>query len=148
MSEFWIEGPGDGWQAARRQTFAQRRLVYWAIVIAFLALLTLAVRGQPHWVALVLGAGLIPVAADVTCYYYGILLVYGFLWERARWAGLGLVCLSIFTLAMVGVFPGDEERYAAISAGVVLYVFAVTAGFAWEARQRPAAQPSMPSVIP
>ena len=130
MGEFWVDGPGDAWQAVRYQAFERRKLLYWIVTAVFIVLLALAVRQQPYWVALILGVGLIPILADLSCYYYGILLVYGLLWDRYPWAGVGIVALSVFTLSVSGL-PTAEMTYAAISAGVVLYVFAVTAGVAW-----------------
>lgn len=133
LRDYWIDGPGDAWLAVRQRTFDERRTAYWAIVATFVVLLALALRGEPSWVALVLGVGLIPILADITCYYYGILLVYAFLWERDPWIGIGLVALSAFSLAILGVFSLNEDRFAAISAAVVIYVFAVTARVAWVA---------------
>ena len=133
LSEFWIDGPGDVWQAVRDRAFAERRWIYWGVVAAFVVLLGLAVRNQPYWVSLVLGVGLIPMLADITCYYYGILLVYGFLWDRYPWTGVGLVALSTLSLLVLGVWSSPETRYTLISCGVIAYVFAVTA---WVATQR------------
>jgi hypothetical protein len=131
LRAYWIEGPGDAWLAARGRLFEERKILYWVIVAAFLGLLAFAVRGQPYWVALVLSVGLIPMLADITCYYYGILLAYGFLWDRRPWVGVGLVALSAFSLMTIGMFSANEDRCAAISAAVVAYVFAVTARYAY-----------------
>jgi hypothetical protein len=138
LQEYWIKGPGDTWQSVRRRTFEERRAVYWMVVLAFMALLVIAVRRQPYWVALVLGAGLIPIAADITCYYYGILLVYAFLVDRYPWTGVALVGLSAFTLLTTALSSSDEVRYAAISLAVVLFVFVVTGWIAW--LERPTAR--------
>lgn len=131
LRDFWIEGPGDAWLASRSRTFDERRGLYWAIVVTFLGLLAFAVRGQPYWVALVLGAGVIPILADITCYYYGILLVYAFLWERHPGIGIGLVAVSAISLLTLGIWSLEEDRYAAVSAAIVVYVFGVTAWVAW-----------------
>lgn len=145
LGAFWVDGPGDAWQAVRHQAFEQRKVVYWIVTAAFIVVLALAVRQQPYWVALILGVGLIPILADLSCYYYGILLVYGLLWERYPWAGVGLVALSLFTLSVSGLST-SELTYAAVSAGVVLYVFAVTGAVAWSnvaaRRQLVAAEPA------
>ena len=144
LSRYWLDHPGDAWQAVRNTTFEERRVLYWAIVAVFLALLALAVRGQPYWTALVLGVGLIPMVSDITCYYYGILLVYGLLSDRYPWIGVGLAGLSAFTL-MASTLSPEEFRYTVISLGIVLYVFVVTAGVAWSTR---ASQPEEHVVSP
>ena len=134
LSAFWVDTPGDAWQTLRARAFRDRRVLYWAVVLVFLALLAAAVRNQPYWIALVLGVGLIPMVADITCYYYGILLVYGFLTDRYPWIGAGLLGLSAFTLMAAPLADTEEVRYTVISLGIVLYVFTVTAAVAWSGR--------------
>lgn len=134
LSAYWVDSPGDAWQTVRARTFRERRVLYWTVVLAFVALLAAAVRGQPYWVALVLGVGLIPMVSDITCYYYGILLVYGFLSDRYPWIGAGLLGLSAFTLAASPLWPVEEVRYTVISLGILLYVFMVTGAVAWSGR--------------
>jgi hypothetical protein len=130
VGEFWVDGPGDAWESLHHQAFERRKAVYWIAAALFVVLLTLAVRQQPYWVALILGVGLIPILADLSCYYYGILLVYGLLWDRYPWAGVGVVALSVFTLCASSLST-SEMTYTVISAGVIVYVFVVTAGVAW-----------------
>jgi hypothetical protein len=134
LRDYWVDTPGDAWQIVRHQTFQQRRFLFWGLVAGFLALLSLAVRDQPYWIALILGVGLIPVVSDIACYYYGILLVYGLLWDRYPWAGVGLTALSVFTLFAGELSRTEEIRYIVISAGILVYVFSVTAGIAWSNR--------------
>jgi hypothetical protein len=131
LRDFWLEGPGDAWQTARRQVFEARRWLYWSLILAFIVVLALAVRRQPYWVALILGVGLIPIAADITCYYYGMLLAYGLLSDRRPWIGVALLSLSALTCLVTALWPADEDRYAAISLLVVVFVFGVTAWMAW-----------------
>jgi hypothetical protein len=131
LSTYYLDNPGDVWQAARARAFSERRVVYWMLVVAFVVLLAAAVRGEQQWVALVLGIGLIPIATDITCYYYGILLAYAFLWPRHQWIGVALLALSTFSCGVVGVFSAEDVRYAAISLGVVVFVFGVTGRLAW-----------------
>lgn len=129
--DFYLDSPGDTWQAARHRAFSERRILYWVIALGYLALLAGAVRGQPEWVSLVLGLGLIPILTNITCYYYGIFLAYAFLWPRQPWIGIGLCALSAYTCLVVAVLPTEEDVYAAISLGLVVYVFAVTGRLAW-----------------
>jgi hypothetical protein len=147
LRDFWVDSPGDAWQIVRHQTFERRQFLFWGLVLAFLALLALAVRDQPYWIAVVLGVGLIPIVSDIACYYYGILLVYGLLWERYPWAAVGLTALSVFTLFAGELASSEEIRYTIISAGIVCYVFSVTAAIAWSnlaaRRQRLIGQPAV-----
>ena len=131
LRDYWLDGPGDAWQAARRSVFEQRRPLDRVLVALFAGLLALAVRGQPDWIALVLGIGLIPIAADITCYYYGILLAYAFLSDRRPWIGVALCSLSAATCLAAALLDADEETYFVCSLLVVAFVFGVTA---WLAR--------------
>jgi hypothetical protein len=146
LSAFWVDTPGDAWQAARDRAFQERRIAYWFTVLAFLALLAVAVRGQPYWTALVLGVGFIPMVADITCYYYGILLVYAFLSDRYPSIGVGLLAFSAFTLVVAPLTDTEELRYTIISLGLVLYVFAATAVVAWSRRGAVQRQKGVPQV--
>jgi hypothetical protein len=134
LRDYWLDGPGDAWQAARHTTFQRRQAVYWLIVLAFVVSLARAVRREPVWAAMVLGIGLVPVAADITCYYYGILLAYAFLAQRRPWIGVGLATLAALTCVAAAIWEADEDKYAAISVLVVLYVCSVTGWIAWGER--------------
>jgi hypothetical protein len=115
------------WKDARRATFAERRWIWGGLVAAFAVLLAFALRGEPAWMAAVLGVGLIPVATELTCYYYSILLAYGLLWSEEDWTGAALAALSTVTSLIPTVTSWDDVRYTAMSAAVILFVFAVTA---------------------
>ena len=58
---------------------------------------------QPEWVAAVLGVGLVPVATELTSYYYAMLLVFAFLWPRRPEIGVALCTLSAVTLGIAAV---------------------------------------------
>lgn len=131
LGSYWLDNPGDTWQAARQRVFEERRLYYWLVAVAFLALLSKSVQGQPEWVSLILGIGTIPMFTNVTCYYYGILLAYGFLWPRRPSVGVALCALAAYTCLVAALLPSDEDRYVAISAGIVVFTFAATAAVAW-----------------
>ncbi len=110
------------WRAARARVLSERRLVLLAAVIALIALLALAVRRQPDWVAAVLGVGLIPVLGDVSCYYYSVLLAFGFIAMAHPPVGIALVGLAALTW-WIQAFPWlNDTRYAAVSAAVLAFV--------------------------
>ena len=115
------------WKDARRRTFAERRWGWIGLVAAFAVLLAVAARGRPVWVAAVLGVGLIPVATELTCYYYSVLLAYGLLWREEDLIGAGLAALAAVTCMIPAVTSWDDVRYTAMSAAVLIFVVAATA---------------------
>jgi hypothetical protein len=114
------------WRDARRARFGERVWLYCTIVIAFLALLTLAVRNQPLWVAGALGVGLIPIAFELTNYYYAILLAYGLLSELKLEIGAGLCGVAALSWAIVDLWQWQDEIMVWCSAMVVAFVIACT----------------------
>jgi len=118
------------WQEARRRQFEERRYLFAALVIGFVILLALAVRKQEDWVAAVLGVALIPVATEVLCYYYSVLLVYGLLGARREGLGAALCALAAVT-GLIGKFVWSNDlRFLLISVAVVGFVCAATASVA------------------
>ena len=87
------------WRAARESRGAERIAPYCFLLTGFVILLLFAVRDQPDWVAATLGIGLIPVAFELTNYYYAILLGYGLL--VLRWPGTGPALLGLSALGWV-----------------------------------------------
>ncbi len=118
------------WQEARRRQFEERRYLFAALVFGFVILLALAVRNQEDWVAAVLGVALIPMATEVLCYYYSVLLVYGFLGPRREGLGAALCALAAVT-GLIGKFVwSNDMRYLLISVAVVGFAWAATASVA------------------
>jgi len=113
--------PFGAWKAMRLRVFEQRKVIFYAGIALFLALLTWAVRGKPDWVALALGAGLVPVATELTCYYYSFFLIFGFLWQRQKLIGVGLLSLSAMTCAIAGLRGMEDEQFFFISILVLLF---------------------------
>jgi hypothetical protein len=111
----------EAWRNARRDRFAERTAVYWALFAAFVALLTLAVRDQPDWVAAVLGIGLIPTAFELTNYYYAILLGYGLLIARREIVGAALCGVAALSWAFVERWQWQDEFLTWCSAMVVVF---------------------------
>ena len=90
VGDYWVSSPWDAWKDARRRVFGERRVLYWALVAAYVVLLALAVRREDDWVALVLGVGAIPILSDMASYYFSVLLAFALLWRRLPVAGIGL----------------------------------------------------------
>jgi hypothetical protein len=128
LEPYWVDSPLDSWIAARKRVFEERQVLFWTIVVAFVAILARAVRDQDDWVALALGTGLIPLTTELTSYYYSVLLVFGFLWLRDRWIGVGLCLVAAATglVAAALTTEMEDDIYAVISAVIVLFVLAGT----------------------
>jgi hypothetical protein len=143
----WVDGPWDVWKDARRRVFEHRRVLYYVVIAAFLALLAAACRGQEDWIALTLGVGAIPFFVNLTSYYYGILLVFALLWPRDRLAGVWLSLCAMLTCLAPAVFMEDDDRHMVISLVILLLVVAVAVG-AWRRRRAETATPASISPAP
>jgi hypothetical protein len=139
ISEFWIDSPWDAWKVARRRVFAERRVIYWALVAAFVVLLGAAVKREEDWVALVLGVGAIPILSDLASYYLCVMLAFALLWRRLPSAGIWLTVTLFLTAIIPALFDLDDERYTAISVVYVVFIVTVTGMLALRQRQAVAA---------
>lgn len=110
------------WREARTRLFSERRVLFLGATAVLVGLLAGAVRGQPDWVAAVLGVGLIPVLTEVSCYYYSIFLAFGVIGIRFQPVGVALLALSSLTWAFQRMDWMPDTRYAAISAAVMGFV--------------------------
>jgi hypothetical protein len=125
-----LPDPYEPWKQARRLRFESRRPLFVALVAGYLALLAVSVRGRPAWVALVLGAGLVPVAAELTCYYSAILVAFALLWNRAPPIGFALCGLSALGWLLVDRLLYFDEIFPWIGlASALLAAFA--AAWVW-----------------
>ena len=125
VRQYWLDSPWDVWKEGRRQLFQARRFLYLAAVAAFVVLLTLAVRGRDDWVALTLGIGAIPILAELSSYYYGILLGLAFVWPRNPVAGVGLALTACLSNLVLVVWSANDDRYLAISVFVIVMVTSI-----------------------
>lgn len=121
LGAFWIDKPWDTWNAARRRVFEERKYGYWGLIAAFVVLLAVAVEQQEDWVALVLGATLVPVATELTCYYYVIFVVFGLVWRSYPSAGTLLCSLAAASSIVPALLPSDDDAYTALSILTLMY---------------------------
>jgi hypothetical protein len=124
------------WKQARRATFEARRPIFIGVVVCALAIFAWSVQRQPLWVSVVMGAGLIPIATELTCYYSALLVVFALLWERSPWVGAGLVGLSAAGWACVELFHFFDPIFTWLSLATALYALAVFVGMGVAARRR------------
>jgi hypothetical protein len=130
------------WKAARQRVFAERWLLFAALVLGFVVLLAWAVRDQPAWVALVLGVGLVPFTLELTCYYYSLMVAYGLLWTRSKAVPAVLALLAGATWLAPWATSENDQVYTLVSALIVVFVSFATARIAWAKptrRERPIA---------
>ena len=126
IGEYWLDTPWDTWAEARHRVFEQREPLYWLLLAAFIAVLALLVADQEDWVALVLGTALVPVATELTCYYYAVFVLFALLWRKWEWSGAALCALSALTLSIPVIIRGSDDAYTALSVATLLYIAMVT----------------------
>lgn len=147
-----LEDPFQEWKDAKEYFYAKRAPLYYMLVIAFCVLLARAGdREREDWVAACLGAGLIVIAAELTCYYYGFLMTYGLLWERRKIPGILASALAAFTCFIYNLLAWNDDHFAAMSLASVIVVVAVTANSAFGKRfgaEDPGKVPSRPAPAP
>jgi hypothetical protein len=135
-----LEDPFREWKDARHHFYNTRAPFYYLLIALFCVMLARAGdREKDDWVAACLGAGLIVMAAELTCYYYGFLMTYGLLWERRKLPGILSSLLAAFTCFVYGLMSWNDDHFAAMSLGSVVVVVAVTAHSAFGKRADAAA---------
>lgn len=133
-----LADPMEHWKEARRARFAERRWLFGALAAGFAVLLARAAAGRPLWVGAILGAAGIPVALELTGYYWSVLLLLAFLGARRPAIGPALCLFGVSGYAISELWHWTDEIHAAISVlGVALAFYAV-----WLFRPRAAAPTS------
>jgi hypothetical protein len=89
-----LEDPWGAWKHAKLRTFKERRAGYAVLVLGFLGLLWFAVRGVEPWVACAMGAMMIAVGVELTCYYYSFMFATALLYEKRRDVGVILLAVT------------------------------------------------------
>jgi len=132
MRDDKLEDPFKRWKDARRYYYSARRPLYYALIALFLILLGKAGTKGKDWESAALGTGLIAVAAELTCYYYGFLLTYGFLWDKRKFPGVAVVVLAAVTCLFPEIWGWNDDHFAAMSLATVITVYAVVGQIAFE----------------
>ena len=144
-----LDDPFQEWKDAKEYFYKTRAPLYYGLIFLFCILLARAGdREEDDWVAASLGTGLIVMAAELTCYYYGFLMTYGFLWERRKIPGILAAVLAGFTCFIYDLLSWNDDHFAAMSLASVVVVVAVTAHSAFSKRagaEAPAKTPSKPA---
>jgi hypothetical protein len=89
--------PWSRWKDARLKSFREARPLYIGIILCYLVLMGLAVRGVDPWVATALSATMIAFGVELTCYYYAFIIVVALLYAKHEVAGRWLMGVTVFT---------------------------------------------------
>lgn len=133
-----LADPMEPWKQARRDRFARLELLFWGLVIGFAALVGRAAASHPAWVGAVLGVALIPVATELTGYYWSVLLALAFAMAVRPAIGAALC-----GLAALGWWVGDHWHW---TDQIHVWISALTVVFCAFAVLLLAARPSAPPV--
>jgi hypothetical protein len=126
--------PWSKWKEARLKSWKQALPVYAVVVLAWLVLLGVSARGSQPWVAAALGLTFVPVATELTSYYFAFLLGVALLSERREQVGRWLLLLTGFTqfvawAPLSGMSRWGDEQYTLMAAatmailGAILWIF-------------------------
>jgi hypothetical protein len=102
-----LEDPWATWKHTKLVTFHRRFPLYLVFAGAFTVLLFGALRDAEPWVACCLGATMMAVGVELTCYYYSFLFAIAFLYHKRREAGAILLGVT----AMTGFLDWAPTRY-------------------------------------
>jgi hypothetical protein len=101
------EDPWGPWKRQKLVTFHQRFPLYVLLAGGFLVLLYQALRDAEPWVACCLGAMMMAVGVELTCYYYSFLFAITLLYHKRREAGAILLGMT----AVTGIIDWSPTRY-------------------------------------
>jgi hypothetical protein len=144
-----LEDPFKEWKDAKHHFYHSRAPIFVLFVILFCVMLARAAdREEEDWAAACLGTGLIVIAPELTCYYYGFLLTYGLLWPRRKLPGILAAALAAFTCFVYDALEWNDDHFAAMSLASVVVVVAATAHAAFGRRTAPERERLPPSKPP
>lgn len=116
------EQPYAHWRREREATFAARKPLFLLIGVAYLALLTAALRRQPDWIAGLLGIGMVPVLLELGSYYFGVFLAFACLSRRHEEVGVALMLLSAVSW-WLGTWGGPDRDTLSAETSLAMLVF-------------------------
>jgi hypothetical protein len=106
-----------------RATFKKMLPVFLVMVAGFLLLtLRAATRVDRWWLVACLGFGVIPVATELTCYYFSFLTAAAFAWREREEIPIGLLLTSAVTHVLAFTTYYYDVRYTTESVAVVAFV--------------------------
>ncbi|MCG8553691.1 MAG: discoidin domain-containing protein [Proteobacteria bacterium] len=128
-----LSDPFGDWKERKRETYAARKPLLLLLIASVLFMVAIAVEREKDWVAACVGAGLIPVMAELTCYYYGFLLAYGLLWKRHKLPAIVACAMSMLTCMAPTFWPWTDDHFTAMGMIVSFGIFLVSSYLAYSA---------------
>jgi hypothetical protein len=121
-----LPDPMQPWKQARRERFASQALFFWVLVAGFGALVARAAAGAPGWVGAVLGVAWLPVASELTGYYWCVLAALALLGVRHPAMGPAVCALAAGGWAVGSLWHWTDEIHVWLSVLTVSFsVFTV-----------------------
>ncbi len=133
-----LHDPFSDWKDAREYYYHKRAPILYALILLFCVMLAHAGEREPDWAIACLGTGLIAMASELTCYYYGFLLAYGLLWNRHKLPAIAVALLSALTCALYLMIDWNDDHFAGMSLATSIVVVLVTALIAYGPRTQTA----------
>jgi hypothetical protein len=122
-----LPDPFTVWKDARAYFYHKREPILLAVLFIFCIILARAGDREPDWSAACLGTGLIVMASELTCYYYGFLLAYGLMWERRKVPGVIITALASITCIFPQRLVWNDDHFTAMSLAIVIGIILTTA---------------------
>jgi hypothetical protein len=111
--------PFGPWKEAHRRTAERMKLPYLILAAAGIAAFAWVFRSKETWLVAAAAVGLIPIATELTCYYYAFLLVLALLTVERDEIGIMFVGLSLVSCIVPAFLVWDEDTYALLSLAVL-----------------------------
>ena len=132
-----LEDPFKIWKETRLKTLKDRKILHYALLLAFLGLIMFCAWRMEDWEATAISAIMIIGIFDLTCYYYNfIILLAPVAMRRARYVFALLLMALVSQLVQLKVGYYDEQYLweTTLVLGVLLYMIG---DIAWRQRAAP-----------
>jgi hypothetical protein len=121
----------QAWRAGLQHREAKARPIQLVALAAAALLVARAARGRPAWLAAVLGLALMPMAFELSGYYYAGFTVLAALCALHPTTALALAVLAWVSNVVMGLWTFPDEQHAVLSLVVVFFSAALPAALAW-----------------
>lgn len=120
-----LEDPFKKWKDARLKSLKDRKLLHYALLAAFLALILICGTRMEDWEATAISSLMIIGIFDLTCYYYNFIILWApVVMRRVRYTFVFLLMgiFSQFIQLKVGWYDEQYLAETALVLGVLLYI--------------------------
>ncbi|MFI4978171.1 MAG: hypothetical protein ACHQC8_05810 [Solirubrobacterales bacterium] len=112
--------PFEPWKEAHRRTAQRVKIPYLILAAVGITAFAWVFRIEKAWLVAAAAVGLIPIATELTCYYYSFLLVLALLTVERDEIGIMFTGLSLVSCIIPTFLAWDEDRYALLSLAVLV----------------------------